>query len=635
MEQDHSSKPGEEALLARVRELEAALTDAQRRERSADRDGPLGIGLDDMQQLLALLDSDTEASVTNGAVTGGSLPASTGEYRGPNHKRGEVMERREVRERRREEVQRHRENLELMRAAIEGTDDPIAIKDLNGRYRIANTAAAAFVGVSPEHLEGKRDRDIFPADVAAAIEGVDTEVIADGKRRTVEERLPRADGELRIMSTTRGPYRDLGGQQLGIFVIAHDITERRRAEDALRELNASLEQRVAARTAEVEQQAEELRRMTAELSASEQRERRRLAQALHDGVQQLLVAARMAIEQAEQRVTDEVGARTILQRAMALIDESAEASRALSLELCPPVLYDRGLGPALAWLADHFREHHRLEISARIGRTPEPTNPDVEAFLFQAARELLLNVVKYARTTEAALMMTVNTDMLAITVEDNGIGFDPGQRLTEATAKGGFGLLNLRERLQLLGGRLDLHAAPGAGCRVTMSLPVSAIQPLEFGGTAASTPQAHVTDAGPGDKTDGKASRSGRPIRVMLVDDHRIVRDGLAGILQEQPGIQVVAEAADGREAIELVDRAAPDVIVMDVSMPRMDGVEATERILRERPHIRVIGLSMHEKKDLAEAMLRAGAIRYLTKGGPSNELITAIREARSPSGAA
>ena len=93
-----------------------------------------------------------------------------------------------------------------------------------------------------------------------------------------------------------------------------------------------------------------------------------------------------------------------------------------------------------------------------------------------------------------------------------------------------------------------------------------------------------------------------------------------------EPDIELVAEAADGHEAVELVASARPDVIVMDVSMPRMGGVEATQRIHRDHPRIRIIGLSMHAREDLADAMHAAGAVAYLTKGGPTRELIDAIR---------
>jgi DNA-binding NarL/FixJ family response regulator len=115
-------------------------------------------------------------------------------------------------------------------------------------------------------------------------------------------------------------------------------------------------------------------------------------------------------------------------------------------------------------------------------------------------------------------------------------------------------------------------------------------------------------------------------IRVLLVDDHKILREGLAGLLGEEPDIQLVGEADDGRVAVELAKQLHPDVIVMDVTMPDMDGVEATRLIKLAVPTARVIGLSMHEKEDLAAAMTQAGASAYLTKGGPSEALLETIR---------
>ena len=119
------------------------------------------------------------------------------------------------------------------------------------------------------------------------------------------------------------------------------------------------------------------------------------------------------------------------------------------------------------------------------------------------------------------------------------------------------------------------------------------------------------------------------PIRVMLVDDHRIMREILSVVLGDEPGIEVVGEAADGQTAVELARAIRPDVVVMDVTMPRMNGVEATRRITSERPAVNVIGLSMHEWDDMAAAMIGAGAVTYLTKDGPPMELVGAIRSVR------
>ena len=116
-------------------------------------------------------------------------------------------------------------------------------------------------------------------------------------------------------------------------------------------------------------------------------------------------------------------------------------------------------------------------------------------------------------------------------------------------------------------------------------------------------------------------------IRLMLVDDHRMLREGLRRSLEEE-GFYVVGEAADGEAAVRLVPAAKPDVILMDVSMPDMDGVEATKRILQNSPEQRVVMLTMHADKDLIDQAIKAGAVGYLTKDCSTDEVIEAVRMA-------
>jgi DNA-binding NarL/FixJ family response regulator len=112
---------------------------------------------------------------------------------------------------------------------------------------------------------------------------------------------------------------------------------------------------------------------------------------------------------------------------------------------------------------------------------------------------------------------------------------------------------------------------------------------------------------------------------VLVADDHPLVRKGLADLLREQEKIEIVLEAGDGSEAVDLCQRSDVDVVVMDVTMPRLDGIEATRRIKQSRPRTRVIGLSMHEDADMAKAMLEAGAAAYFRKDAPAAALISAI----------
>jgi len=116
-------------------------------------------------------------------------------------------------------------------------------------------------------------------------------------------------------------------------------------------------------------------------------------------------------------------------------------------------------------------------------------------------------------------------------------------------------------------------------------------------------------------------------IRLMLVDDHRMLREGLRRSLEEE-GFYVVGEAADGEAAVRLVPAAKPDVILMDVSMPDMDGVEATKRILQNSPEQRVVMLTMHADKDVIDQAIKAGAVGYLTKDCSIDEVIDAVRMA-------
>jgi DNA-binding NarL/FixJ family response regulator len=124
------------------------------------------------------------------------------------------------------------------------------------------------------------------------------------------------------------------------------------------------------------------------------------------------------------------------------------------------------------------------------------------------------------------------------------------------------------------------------------------------------------------------AGHSHGTIRILLADDHRVFREGLSEFLADQPGLEIVGQAADGQAAVDLAMTLHPDVVLMDVTMPRMSGIEATRRILSKMPGVPVIGLSMHVEDDMAVAMRDAGAVAYLTKSGSSDHLVEAIHRA-------
>jgi two-component system response regulator NreC len=119
-------------------------------------------------------------------------------------------------------------------------------------------------------------------------------------------------------------------------------------------------------------------------------------------------------------------------------------------------------------------------------------------------------------------------------------------------------------------------------------------------------------------------------IRILLADDHKILREGLVALLEKQPDLKILGEAEDGRSAVRMAIEMLPDVVIMDINMPDLNGVEATRQIMKELPKVKVIALSVHSNKHLVKGMLQAGASGYLLKYSSSEELIKAIHSVRN-----
>ncbi len=115
-------------------------------------------------------------------------------------------------------------------------------------------------------------------------------------------------------------------------------------------------------------------------------------------------------------------------------------------------------------------------------------------------------------------------------------------------------------------------------------------------------------------------------IRILLADDHAIVRHGLSQAIEQEEDMEIVGQAKDGLEAVEKARELSPDAMIMDISMPDLNGIEATSQILRESPNVKIIALSMHSAKRFVTEMLKAGATGYLLKDCDCDELTTAIR---------
>ena len=171
-----------------------------------------------------------------------------------------------------------------------------------------------------------------------------------------------------------------------------------------------------------------------------------------------------------------------------------------------------------------------------------------------------------------------------------------------------------------------MESAPGKGATATVILPVPASPEVKAG--PFGQPTRPLSSVLPPTRQRSPQDNTPTLIRILLVDDHAMLRQGLRSLVEGYSHLQVVGEASNGVEAIEAVRQLRPDVVVMDINMPQMNGIEATRRIKEEFPTTSVIGLSVLEGPHIAKMMTDAGVCAYLTKESAVDELCHAIDHA-------
>jgi two-component system, chemotaxis family, sensor kinase Cph1 len=241
-----------------------------------------------------------------------------------------------------------------------------------------------------------------------------------------------------------------------------DELQRERELEATRAVAEELERRVAQRT-------EQLRLLASDLEVAEDRERRQIARDLHDDLGQTLAAARIRL--AGLCADKRVDVRTRANEVGALIDQASASIRSLAAQLAPAVLNELGLGAALDWLGEEIERSFGLKVVVADDGQPKPLAQEARSILYRAARELLINVAKHARSGEARVESSRHGTQVIVRVSDDGIGFD-----TSAVVAGphrGLGLPSVRERLSLIGGTADIVSSPGAGTVGVLTAPLA------------------------------------------------------------------------------------------------------------------------------------------------------------------
>ncbi|MFQ6019496.1 MAG: response regulator [Dehalococcoidia bacterium] len=360
--------------------------------------------------------------------------------------------------------------------------------------------------------------------------------------------------------------------------------------------------------------------LTQRLFNAQEEERRRLAFDIHDGLGQIIVAAGMHMEayRSERKGSESAAVEEELTKAASYLQSAVTEARRIVSELRPVLLDDFGLAQALKHYLEDMAGRLGWEASFVESLGDARLQPFEETVLFRIAQEALTNAHKHARANKVEVRLLRQGDDLSLEVKDWGVGFDVERAFTKGMEGGHVGLASMRERAQLLRGEFRCLSAPDEGTTISVSLAVR---------DKLKIPKSDVVEMAQNEEPAIHMPNKGG-ITVLIVDDHPMVREGLRSMLNVKD-VRVVGEAANGNEAVEQVRRLRPDVALMDVRMPDMDGLAATEIVKGELPTTSVIIVTSYESKDYLRRAIAVGAAGYLLKGMSRETLVDAIKVVR------
>jgi PAS domain S-box-containing protein len=369
-----------------------------------------------------------------------------------------------------------------------------------------------------------------------------------------------------------------------VVAVLQDITESKKTEQEMIILNNLL-------THEVDKRTSELSALTAHVQEVAEIERANLARELHDELGSTLVGISMEVGRLRGKTYDNEHLQD-LAVIKDLVSNAAEIKRRVVSQLYPTILDTYGFVAAVKWLIQEYRTHSGIVVELILPKEDVVMEQTFAMAAYRITQECLTNIAKHAGASMVHVEVKSCDSFLDLTLHDNGKGFSGGTKI------GGHGIFGMIERARYLGGSMEVGSEEGRGTTAHLRIPMAAAKPK---------------------------NRK----RVLVVDDHAIVRNALRQLLEGESGgdFSVEGEAADGKDAVKMAIEAEWDIMLLDISLPKKNGLKVLEEIMAVKSNLPVIMLSSHAKDEYGEIALSKGAACYIEKGETS-KLVEAMRRA-------
>jgi len=487
------------------------------------------------------------------------------------------------------------------RLLVETIDEGAATLSNDGTILYSNRSFANIFDAQLERFIGTPIENFVSGEYVEALRSLIRNA-ASGVARG-EIRLVDRAGRARTVRLTLTRSTQFGMEAL--CAVATELTELVETNEALRVTESSL------------------RQLSGRLLQLQDEERRRIARDLHDTTGQKIAALSMSLDRVARLLDTKKPERDeALTEGRDIVRMIGEEIRTLSYLLHPPLLDESGLGSAVRWYAEGFQKRSGIRLNVNISADLGRLSTDVEMALFRVVQESLTNVHRYSGSPDAEINVIETPDSVKLEIIDHGQGIQTGAVRTkvEGIASLGVGIPGMRERIRQFGGQLEVDFGRD-GTRVTASVP------LKKAKVAPPPEESEVAVAATnGNSNSDVALSSDTRRRILIADDHEVMRRGVRGLLESHDEWAVCGEAFEGREVVVKSRELRPDLIIMDINMPGLTGIDAAQQIRKENPAAKILFFSVHESAQTVREVVNAGAQGYVAKSRAGHDLVDAVR---------